>query len=352
MENGLKRCEAHWLFAAGLALGLMFAAQAHAQTFEEGYQSYMRNQFPVAELQFRAAAKKARTKEDRAFIQKFIGICQYMRGDRKSAATSFLEALGSDRNITIDEEEVLDPGVVTFFAAIKNRWLNSPEGRMASAPAPAPKAVPAPAPAPAPAAVAQAPRPAVQEAPPAQKPAPVEPKAAPQVADKNKKKKPKEKDGAKAEESGRMISWMHFMPFGLGQFHNESYLLGSALAAGQIFALYQYGSLDQQIQDERAQNQQVTDNPNILQAEKDKFLLDNETYINGLTSDKNTAVSVFAALYISGVAQALIFAPQHPTSEETAGPETSKKPRKKAINTAWIPGSSGGTYLVQVRLNL
>jgi len=97
MENGLKRCEAHWLLAAGLSLGLMFAGQGQAQTFEEGYQSYMRNQFPVAELQFRAAVKKAKTKEDRAFIQKFIGICQFMRGDKKSAANSFFEALNSGR---------------------------------------------------------------------------------------------------------------------------------------------------------------------------------------------------------------------------------------------------------------
>jgi hypothetical protein len=346
MEYGLKRCEAHWLFAAGLALGLMFAVQAEAQTFEEGYQSYMRNQFPVAELQFRAAAKKARTKEDRAFIQKFIGICQYMRGDRKSAAASFLDSLGLDRNITIDEEEVLDPGVVTFFAAIKSRWLNSPEGRMASAPAPAPKAAPVPAPA----AMAQAPKPAAQATPPPPKAPTADPRAATVAAEKRKKFK--EKDSAKPEEGGRMISWMHFMPFGLGQFYNESYFLGSALAAGQVFALYQFTSLDQQIKDERAQSQQVADNPNILQAEKDQFLLDNESYIDGLTSDKSTAVSVFAALYISGVAQALIFAPQHPAFEDGSGPETSKKRRKKAINTAWIPGSPGGTYLVQVHFNL
>lgn len=342
MENGLKRCEAHWLFAAGFSLGLMFAGQIQAQTFEEGYQSYMRNQFPVAELQFRAAAKKARTKEDRAFIQKFIGICQFMRGDKKSAANSFNEALGSDRNITIDEEEVLDPGVVSFFNVIKTRWLNSAEGRAAMAP---------PAPKPAPPAVAQVPKPAVQEAPPSPKAAAPEPKAAPAVTEKTKKKKVKDKDGSKSDEGGRMISWMHFMPFGLGQFHNESYLLGSAVAAGQVFAIYQYMSLAQQIAEERAQSQQVADNPNILQAEKDQFLLENSGYIDGLTTDKNAAGTTFAALYIVGVAQSLIFAPRHSTGED-AGPETSKKLKRNSINTAWIPGGSGGTYLVQLRLKL
>ncbi len=344
MENGLKRCEAHWLFAAGFSLGLMFAGQSEAQTFEEGYQSYMRNQFPVAELQFRAAVKKAKTKEDRGFIQKFIGICQFMRGDKKSAAASFNEALNSDRNITIDEEEVLDPGVVAFFTVIKTRWLNSAEGRTAMAAAPAPKAAPAPA------ALAQVPKPVAQEPVPTPKVAAPEPKPVPAAAEKPKKKKAK--DSSKGDEGGgRMISWMHFMPFGIGQFHNDSYLLGSALAVGQVFSLYQYMSLDQQIADERDQSQQVADNPNILQAEKDKFLLDNAGYIDGLTSDKNTAATTFAALYIAGVAQALIFAPRHPANDD-AGPETSKKPRKNTINTAWIPGTSGGTYLVQLRLNI
>jgi hypothetical protein len=346
MENGLKRCEAHWLFAAGLSLGLMFAGQSQAQTFEEGYQSYMRNQFPVAELQFRAAVKKARTKEDRAFIQKFIGICQFMRGDKKSAANSFFEALNSDRNITIDEEEVLDPGVVSFFAVIKTRWLNTPEGRAAAAPAPAPAPKPV---APAPVAVAQAPKPPVQEAPPAPKAVVQEAKPAPAPVEKPRKKKAK--DTSKSEDGGRMISWMHFMPLGLGQFHNESYLLGSAFAAGQIFALYQVTSLDKQIADEKAQNQEVADNPNILQAEKDKFLLDNAGYIEGLKTDKSKAATAFAALYVLGVAEALIFAPRHPAADE-AGPETSKKPRRNPISTAWIPGNSGGTYLVQLRLNL
>jgi hypothetical protein len=346
MENGLKRCEAHWLLATGLSLGLMFAGQSQAQTFEEGYQSYMRNQFPVAELQFRAAVKKAKTKEDRAFIQKFIGICQFMRGDKKSAANSFLGALNSDSKITIDEEEVLDPGVVSFFAVIKTRWLNTPEGRATAAPAPAPVAKPV---APPPMAVAQASKPAVQEAPPPPKAVPQEPKAAPAPVEKPKKKKSKE--AAKADEGGRMISWMHFMPLGLGQFHNDSYLLGSAFAAGQVFALYQVLSLDKQIADEKAQSQEVADNPNILQAEKDKFLLDNSGYIDGLTSDKSTAATVFAALYVASVAQALIFAPRHPVVDD-AGPETSKKPRRNPISTAWIPGNSGGIYLVQLRLNL
>jgi hypothetical protein len=343
MENGLKRCEAHWLFAASLGLGLMFAGTLQAQTFEEGYQSYMRNQFPVAELQFRAAAKKARSKEDRAFIMKFIGICQYMRGDKKSAANTFYEALGSDRNVTVDEEEVLDPSVVTFFNAIKNRWMNSAEGRAATTPAPAPAPKQA-------APVAATPKPAPQEAAPAPRQTTPEPKPSHAVAEKGKKKKAKE--SSKSEDGGRIFSWMHFMPFGLGQFHNDSYILGSAFAAGQVFALYSYGSLDKQIADERAQNSQVANNPNILQAEKDSFLLANADYISGLTEDRNTAGTVFAALYIASVAEALIFAPQQPAADDGSGPETSKKPRKRSINTAWIPGGSGGTYLVQLRLNL
>ncbi|HYX38766.1 MAG TPA: hypothetical protein VE954_37145 [Oligoflexus sp.] len=343
----MKRCEAHWLFAAGLCLGLMSAVQAQAQTFEEGYQSYMRNQFPVAELQFRSAVKKAKTKEDRAFILKFIGICQFMRGDKKSAATSFYDSLNSDRNVTIDEEEVLDPGVVSFFNVIKTRWQNSPEGMAAMAPkatAPVPKANP-------PVALAQAPKAVVQEPAPAARPAAPEAKPMPAAAVEKTKKK-KSKEAAKSEDGGRMISWMHFMPFGLGQFHNDSYLLGSAFAVGQVFTLYQYSFLDQQITSERSESKAVADNPNILQAEKDQFLLDNSDYIAGLTKDRSNAGTAFVALYVGSVIQALIAAPRHAGGDDGDGPETSKKLRQRSINTAWIPGASGGTYLVQLKLNL
>jgi hypothetical protein len=346
MENGLKRCQAHWLFAAGLGFGLMSAVKVQAQTFEDGYQSYMRNQFPVAELQFRSAAKKAKTKEDRGFIQKFIGICQYMRGDRKSAANSFLDALNSDRNVTLVEEEVLDPGVVSFFNTVRTRWQSSSDGMAANSQKPA---APAPKPNPA-AALPPAPKQAPQQAAPVTRSLAAGNKQTPPPT--VEKAKPRKIKDTKQVNSHREISWIHFMPFGLGQFHNESYYLGSAMAIGQIYSIYRYNSLSRYIAGERDENSQVAGNPNILQAEKDQFLRANTDYIGGLTSDKNLAGTALIALYISGVAQSLIFAPQYSRAENENGPETSKKKLGNSIHTAWLPSHSGGTYLVQLNLKL
>lgn len=343
----MKRCEAKWLLAACLALGLWPFAKVQAQTFEEGYQSYMRNQFPVAELQFRSAVKKAKTREDRAFILKFIGICQFMRGDKKTSATTFYEALTADRNVTIDEEEVLDPGVVSFFNVIKTRWMNSPEGMAAGS---ASKAPAQPAPKPGTGTVAQT-RPAATPEVPAAVPKAVAQTPAPAAVPIDKTRKKKITAG-KPEEGSRIISFMHFMPFGLGQFSNESYLLGSAFAVGQVYSLYQIMNLGSQIDRENKQNTQVRNNPNVLQADKDKFLLDNEDYISGLKKDKTSAVTFFAALYVGSVAEALIFAPRSHSTEAGTGPETSKKKSGKSIKTAWLPNTPGGTWLVQLKLDL
>jgi hypothetical protein len=354
----LKRYEAKSLFAACLFLSIMLSSRGGAQTFEEGYQSYMRNQFPVAELQFRSAVKQAKTKEDRAFILKFMGICQFMRGDKKSAVNTFHEALAADRNITIDEEEVLDPGVVSFFNVIKTRWISSPESQ-AAAKGPAQKnmAVAAKSPA-APVAPVAAKTLAQEQLPAAkvgvQEPKPASPANAIPTDPKTKKKKTKEalSSSNKPEAGSRIFSWMYLMPFGLGQFHNESYFLGSAVAIGQVYSLYQYQFLSSQISKERKQNQEVEVNPNVLQSRKDEFLLENANYISGLKKDRDTAGTLFAALWIGGVIEACISAPRYRASDAGSSPESSRKIPSKSIGTAWLPNSLGGTYLVQVKYSL
>ncbi len=357
MELALVRFGAKWLFAVFLCLGMGLSNLGKAQTFEEGYQSYMRNQFPVAELQFKSALKRAKNREDRAFILKFVGICQFMRGDKKSAATSFTDSLGMDRNVTIDEEEVLDPGVVSFFTVIKNRWLNSPEGMAANAQTkPAPSvagAVPTKGQAGGALGNTQAKAPA-QEVPVAKAPPP-EAKAtatAPLPTENRvKRKRAKESSGGNKEDGSRNFSVLHFMPFGLGQFHNESYLLGTIFALGQGYSLYQYSFLSSQITKEQSQNKQVSENPNILQSKKDEFLLANANYISGLRKDKDSAAATFAALWVGGVVQSLIFAPRNHSSE-ASGPETSKKQQIKSIKTGWLPNDQGGTYTVHLSLAL
>ena len=331
----LKHRRRIWLLLVLLGLGLLPSKQGHSQTFEVGYQSYMRNQFPVAELQFRAALKKAKTKEDRAFILKFTGICQYMRGDKKAAAATFYEALGADKNVTVDEEEVLNPGVVSYFNLLRSKYQP-----------PAEAAVPAkPAVTPIPAAKAT-----VQDIPLPQAPAVL---PAPTAERAKKKKKPALiAPAAKGDDNSRSFSWLHFMPFGAGQFYNGEIVFGSALAAAEVFTLYHAFDLNSRISAENLQNTEVDANPGITREAKDAFLLDNKNYIADLKREKNSSSAAFLALWTIGTIEALINAPKTHATEGSSTDKTSFHSNQKLLHSGWLPNAKGGTYFVQLSLKL
>lgn len=278
-------------------------AAGSAQTFEDGYQSYVRNQFPVAELQFKGALKKARTDEDKAFILKFIGICQYMRGDKKSASGSFVQSVRMDSNVQIDEEEVLDPSVVPFFNSIKNRVGSEPKKKVAADPPPPPKPTPKPAPK--------------------------------KVAKSSSKSKSKSKSLAsdsimtlpddslieeKPERKGR-INFLHFLPFGVGQFVNGSPLLGSAFAAGEIGALYLMFDADKTIKEREGLNDLVANREGLNDQQREDFYKENNAFIATVKNQKNLALVGFVAIWAAGATEAVLNSPDRKRSSYEIRPE-------------------------------
>lgn len=314
--------------------GLLGTSILRAQTFEDGYQSYMRNQFPVAELQFRNALKQAQAKEDRAFILKFIGICQYMRGDKKGAGSTFYQSLSSDPNVTIDEEEVLDSSVVGYFMSVKSKWMKDQQGAMgrSSAQTTAPPArVPAETATPAPSSPPKSTRHRRRVA----KKAPPPPAPPPEV---------KESDGK--------TSWLHVLPFGSGQFYNGSYLLGTGFALAEAYSLYRISSLDQRIVEQRSLNFEVQNESRITNEEKEQFFKENGQFISELKAERSLAIAAFFGLWAIGITEAIINAPSPLSNADSEdSEEASLSPyRLNSWHTAWLPTPQGGTFVIGFRL--
>ncbi len=314
-----------WYIMMCLSLwGLLgHAEHARAQTFEQGYQAYMRNQFPVAEIEFREALKTAKTKEDRAFILKFIGICQFMRGDRKGATVSFYQAVQSDRSLSIDEEEVLDPSVVPFFQSIKSHV--PPE----QATAPAPQATTS------------------AQTPTAAPPSSVPGSTAPGKVTTNKvtKKKLPKKETVEAESSSNTASgsWLYLLPFGTGQFVNAQPWLGAGVAAGQTYALYRGFSLQKTLLQRSNLNTQVEQNDAYTPEQKAEFVVANNDYMEALRRDKNLAFASFFGLWIVSGVQAYLS--NHSQSPSPSSSSSGASPEAR-LNTYWLPGERGGSFVL------
>lgn len=307
---------------------LVWSLPAKAQTFEDGYQSYVRNQFPVAELQFKSALKKVSSDEERGIILKFIGICQFMRGDKKNAGNSFFQAVGFDRSLSIDTEEVLDPSVISFFNSIKSRVP------------PEPKRKPKPA-------VAETPPPPVKQAPPPQAAAPV----------KKKVKKKKKTDSAMAihndigfEKRERKLSVMHFLPFGMPQFANDSMILGIGIAGLQGYAIYSMFDADKVIKDREGLNTLVRDKPDLTDDQRTTFYKENNAYVDELKKQKNLAIAGFGALWVISVAEGIIN--NRGTSSKTADMDDRPIETKSSVSPMIQAKRHGGGFGISYQTEL
>lgn len=303
---------ATYLWIIMIWIGLRPAA-ASAQTFEDGYQSYVRNQFPVAELQFKGALKKAKTDEDKAFIQKFIGICQYMRGDKKGANISFIQSVRLDSNVQIDEEEVLDPSVVPFFNSIKGK-VNAEEKKRDKEKE------------------KEREREKVASSPPP--PRPVQPRPSPKKSQKSASKSSKSRktnvsdsamslpdDTLVAEKSERSsFNYLHLLPFGAGQFANGSPILGSTFAAAEIAALYVFFDANNTIAERENLNTVVANKEGLNDQQREDFYKANNAFIATVKNQKNLALLSFFALWAAGSTESILHAPKK--SNVTLLPDT------------------------------
>lgn len=281
-------------------------AVAQSQAFESGYQAYMRNQFPLAEAYFKRALSSAATNEDKAFILKFMGISQYMRGARRQAANSFYKAYQADAKTSIYQEEVLDPGVVQFFNALKTKWDAAAAKANASANPPS---------------SSQSTAPQASKQPNKTAESPKKKKTTRQKRSRKVETKvePNQQQEAESSQAGGLTVW-HFLPFGAGHFYNGQYLWASAYLLGEAGLLAYWGSIQANIKSEQDENDTVKQS-GIDQVTIDQFVENNNKVIDAYESDAQLTLISFGLTYLVDVTHSIL---SRPRSEKTASIEQRK----------------------------
>ena len=252
---------------------------ASQESFEQGYQSYMRNQFPIAETHFRRALQSAPTDEDKAFILKFLGISQFMRGDKRSSSETFKEAITLNQKTNIFQGEVLDTSIIPFFNAVKKSTLQAIKNNEKRKPRASKKRL-------------------VEDS-------------------KNKKKRRRKKrrrerepsetaiaGDKKADKAPRTTSGfraVHLLPLGVGHFIEQSYVTGSFYGLSQLVAIGIAVGKANDIETEEAENSVIAKSPDYTQEQKREFITRNDAFIEALDNDRIVALGVFGLSYVASV---------------------------------------------------
>ncbi|MFW7379941.1 MAG: hypothetical protein ACOH5I_14100 [Oligoflexus sp.] len=255
----------------------------------------MRNQFPVAEAHFKRAFSSSKTREDRAFILKFLGISQFMRGDKRQAANSFYQAFMNDQKTAIYQEEVLDPTVVDFYNTLKVKWTQTLAKR---------QQVREPAVPPLPSS-RQADNQPTEDITSAES---ISATSRMERLRASQKPRTASRDRSKTR-SSRDISWMHFMPFGIGQFYNEQYVLGTFYLGTQIFAGGLYMRRNSQVAEETSKKDRVLETEGIDQADKDEFSTLIDDRISLLEQEAGYAIMGFGLSWGVSILHGILSAP-------------------------------------------
>jgi hypothetical protein len=115
-----------------------------AQAWKPGRSSLMKNDFKSAKTQLSRALKTAKPGSERAETYKYLGVAQYMSGDRNGAVASFKMAKANNPRIKLTAAEVIDESVIPVFNSARatssggvpqNRPNKIASGQSAKAPA-------------------------------------------------------------------------------------------------------------------------------------------------------------------------------------------------------------------------
>lgn len=90
---------------------------ANAQAWKQGRTSIMKNDFKSALTQLKAALKASKSKTELAETHKFLGVAQYMAGQKSAATSSFQTAKNLNPSIQLTDGEVVDDSVLPIFKA-------------------------------------------------------------------------------------------------------------------------------------------------------------------------------------------------------------------------------------------
>ena len=356
-----------------ILLLLSLGSVARADNFNQGLTSYRHSNFSAAEQAFLKVLQEGVNRATRAKVYKYVGLSQYMLGRKADAGKSFRSALRFDPMTELYPNEVLDSSVIEFFLQIKQ------DSRKRS---PATSQVPRRPPVRKPLAkkkpyVPRVPmtggrRPAVRgkattRQPPAKRVISKKPAAKSSTTKQRQStdslfgtKKPKRISFGKktrqpagdnrrsnnlllpsnkklSSSSSSGITVLHFMPFGIGQFVNDS-RWGLPLLVGQtgtlgcaawMFLL----ALDRE-------NERDTD-PNykksLAQKEEEefkKYLEDYDAYVDEPKFWSYICAGGFATLWIGGTIEAIL---NRPLGEKYGAiiPELHYHPGDSSVALAW-----------------
>ena len=359
----------------GVLAALLFSADGYANDFDRGIKLYRRADFKGAESAFLNFLRGGANRATKGRAYKYIGLSQYMMGRKHEARNSFLNALKYDAKMEIFPDEVLDSSVLEFFLQIKrdskggavpvtsppltrrypvhNKPITSKPASRKSATTKAARKIPARRAAPAkaaPKAVAKKPSSGkkTNTAKTTRVKRPIAKKKNKRQYDlfSGKSKKPRritfdDKNDAPRERTGLLLppsssgrrTWLnkdmnpwHFLPFGVGQYVNNSYKIGHMFAAAGILTLgsfvyhiHRWGEDQDMLNDYYVQREneiKVTKEKGVPQATQEKFVQDWDDYIESWEDYLTTlqlysyiSLGAFVAVWAGGVAEAILNRP-------------------------------------------
>lgn len=109
---------------------------ALSQAWKQGQASLMKNDFKSAKTQLTAALKKSRPGPELAETYKYLGVANYMLGDKNAATQAFSMAKASHSAVKLNASEVLDESVLVVFNRAKPASPASNQTRSTQASAP------------------------------------------------------------------------------------------------------------------------------------------------------------------------------------------------------------------------
>ena len=354
----------------GILAALLFSAASYANSYDRGIKMYRRADFKGAERAFLDVLRGGANRATKGRIYKYIGLCQFMLGRKSEARASFHSALRYNPKTEIFPNEALDSSVLEFFLEIKQDSKQGIGVPAATPPSLGKKSYPTPR---KPTISKQAAAKVSKRAPPrrakavSQKHAVKRSKAAKaerQVVKKkskkdsmftNKNKKPPRvifkdnntnersehskqlflptsRDDSSSLQYGSSDVW-RFLPFGVGQYVNDSYKLGHAFAAAGILTLGSFVFHMYRLQVDQIELDELYEGRTTAFNNLDKFVAapthrdpcnhsrenfkicwnDNvaewEDYVGALKIYSYLSLAAFAAVWAGGVVEAMVNRP-------------------------------------------
>lgn len=114
-----------WTLASAMWV-LLPLRTAPAQSLAAGEVKYRKGDFAGAEKSLQQALPRTRNPREKAKVYKFLGISQYMQGNKSGASTSFRSALGNDPGLSVSPDEVLDESIISAFNAQRGKGGKGP----------------------------------------------------------------------------------------------------------------------------------------------------------------------------------------------------------------------------------